>query len=313
MFAYCWLLFGSDSYLPGIIASVWSVLRTGTKYDLVVMVTPDISEETRKSISSIGPSVKIYPVDYIEFEVTPLKTQRQRKIYSSWIKKSFTKMNFMHLPYEKVIFIDADIIILESIDHLFDMQTPAISFNSPFIQPYGKLYSPIDRYLEHGEPISISDLELMIKNESILPNLSIVVIEPSSKIFEDYLSTTKAIEPVGIGSHNGSDEQSFMNWIIKSGITCFNIHHRYNYIPFKDGYLHQGDVPRVIHYFSEKPWLSETNKYPDTDMWYQFYSNAVDSSKIPYALKFPFEKSNVSKYMETYGFENPFDVLGQLE
>ena len=47
-YAYVWAIFKGDRYIPGILISSWSIKRTNTKYDLVCMVTHDVSEKARK-------------------------------------------------------------------------------------------------------------------------------------------------------------------------------------------------------------------------------------------------------------------------
>ncbi len=60
------------------------------------------------------------------------------------------------MRYEKVLFLDADTVILSNIDHLFELKAPAATFSSPWAQPWGANGSGMTNpYLsiQHGERI----------------------------------------------------------------------------------------------------------------------------------------------------------------
>ena len=144
-YAITTLLFGSDSYLPGILllgSSIRQILpKEYEKYfTLCCMVTPDINKSTRNIILKIYD--KLIEVDYLQISPHLIKHKEEkiRNIYS----KTFTKLRiFEMIEYDKVLFLDADIIVLKKdIFSLFNLNTPAVVF-------LGKLSNkPTERYFK---------------------------------------------------------------------------------------------------------------------------------------------------------------------
>lgn len=101
--AYVWVIFKGDRYIPGVLASAYSVKRTNTKYDLICLVTPDVSNIGRKELAKI--CNKVIEINYIRVTRPKLKTTRQKELYKTWIDVSYTKWNILNLTqYKKVFF-----------------------------------------------------------------------------------------------------------------------------------------------------------------------------------------------------------------
>jgi len=148
-----------DSYLPGILMvgkSIRNIDKGELKdIDLVCLVTPDISSDSRHDILKYYD--KIIEIPYIEIPYQNIKHKNieMQKIYS----KTFTKLNCFNLiEYEKIILIDADMIVLKSeFFSLFDIPAPAgiflgnlSGFKSNIKALYNRVYG---RYLTHGSLI----------------------------------------------------------------------------------------------------------------------------------------------------------------
>lgn len=290
--AYVWLLMKGDSYLPGVYTSVHSVARTNPEADLVIMVTNDVSQNAINLLNNVvnDPHLHIVKVDYIEFETLPLKTEKQNKLYKSWKSVSYTKWNMLLLPYEKVLFLDADVIVTKNIDHLFEMKCPAAPFNNAFAKPYGHINNYTngkkgsDGYLLHGETINRKEINKMLYDGGVVLVASTILLEPNKEHYFRYIRTMQKLLPFGFPHcHSMVDEQSivyFYTFIL--GKTWSNIHHRYNLIAWKkDGYLSKDIVPDVIHYFSDvKPWNLKYNEYEDVISWYKMAADAIKETKI---------------------------------
>jgi lipopolysaccharide biosynthesis glycosyltransferase len=285
--AYVWLLMKGDAYLPGVYASVYSVLRTDPEADLVVMVTDDVSEPARATLLKVA--THLFMIPYLSFESKPLKTARQREIYDKWITSSYSKWNALALPYKKVILIDGDTIHLDNTDVLFDLPAPAMPFNNPFNRPIGTVPSTWkgpkgpDRYMLHGCKVPARDIVNVLHQGGILPTAAPVVLEPSLKDYEEYITLIRKMQPFGFPKcNNGPDEQSIC-WYYSAHrkLDWHNIHHRYNYIIWKDGFLSKGDVPYILHYFSDvKPWAMKFDAYDDVISWYKMAAEAIEKTKI---------------------------------
>ncbi len=285
--AYVWLFMKGDFYLPGIFVSAYSIRRTNPNADLVVMVTPDVSQHAREMLLKIA--THLFYIPYISFESKQLKTERQRQLYGTWIASSYTKWNALALPYKKVLLIDGDTIHTENTDELFELQAPAMPLASPFAQPLGTIKTyydgevGLDGYPEHGAQLSTELVNKILNQGGILPTSTPALVEPNMDDYIEYKKTIKSMEPFGFPEcHSGFDEQSISYYyanIKKQPYTV--IHHRYNYYPWKDGFMFNGEVPRVIHFFSDtKPWAFDFDKYPDVTTWYKMAAAAIEFAEI---------------------------------
>ncbi len=267
--AYVWLLMKGDSYLPGIIASATSVK---TIYDKVVMVTPDVSESARNEIRKY---CIVHPVAYIEKPTKKFLSSRQEKYYG-WKSVAYTKWNCLSLSYDKILFLDADTLVLENIDHLFELRAPAAPFNSPYITPLGKIRNFLQSR-EHNTLISKESIRNMLYYAGLTLTASCVLLEPSQDDYEGYLSMLNEYKVYGHHCFSGFDEQSIAEfYIFKKNKTWRNIHHKYNSIDWKEGYLQE--PPVILHYISpNKPWNMEPDSYPDVTIWHN-HMNTINKN-----------------------------------
>ena len=144
-YAITTLLFGGDSYLPGVLLLGSSILKVIPKaykkyITLCCMVTHDVSPEAREIISKIYD--RIIEVEYLQIppHLIKHKNPTTQKIYS----KTFTKLRIFEMTdYDKVLFMDSDMLVLKKdIVSLFNLNTPAAVF-------MGKLSNdPRDRYFK---------------------------------------------------------------------------------------------------------------------------------------------------------------------
>lgn len=285
--AYVWLFMKGDFYLPGIFTSVYSVLRTNPNADLVVMVTSDVSEEARSVLLKVA--THLCYIDYITVESKQMKTERQRKIYSTWVSSSYSKWNVLALPYKKIVLIDGDTIHTDNTDELFAMQAPAMPIASPYVKPMGTIdsYYPgpvaLDGYPLHGAIIPIETSMQSLNKNGLVNTATAAVIEPNIEDYHAYLNMLKEMQPFGFPAcHSAFDEQSIVYFYTnKKKVPITAVHQMYNYYPWKPGFLFPGVVPKIIHYFSDtKPWTMAFDKYPDLITWYTMAAAAIDHTKI---------------------------------
>lgn len=295
MYAWVWCIFGGQRYLSGVFPSVFSLLNK-TKHHRVLLYTRDVLvDETGKEDESLLTTFtqyfdKVFEVDYITVSSKCMKTKKQNSIYNSWIDKSYTKWNVLNLTdYSKVIFVDSDVIFLDTpkndIDSLFELQTPAGTFSTPWGNRF--ISQGIDIYMyptRHGDKISHKVVTETIKTH---PNSTAVIgtmilLEPNKLHFKMFIEYLSSHTPYGFpGCNSGFDEQSitmFYSDILKRDWTF--IHQRYNFIPWKTKWLKRGDTPYVYHYFNkEKPWDMEEDSYPDLKPYYDIVKEI--SNKYP--------------------------------
>ncbi|KAI3936416.1 hypothetical protein MKW98_000690 [Papaver atlanticum] len=154
--AYAMILHSADIYVCGAIAAAQSIRSAGSTRDLVMLVDDTISEYHRSGLAAAG--WKIRTIERIR------NPKAGENAYNEW---NYSKFRLWQLTdYDKIIFIDADLLILRNIDFLFGM---------PEITATG--------------------------NDATLFNSGVMVIEPSNCTFQLLMDHINEIE-----SYNGGDQ-----------------------------------------------------------------------------------------------------------
>lgn len=107
--AYATVLHSSEDYVCGALALAQSLLRTGTKHDLLLLLDLSISEPKREALVKAGWKLRF--IDRIR------NPRAKNKTYNEY---NYSKFRLWQLTdYDKIIFVDSDIIVLRNIDFLF--------------------------------------------------------------------------------------------------------------------------------------------------------------------------------------------------
>ncbi|KAJ6682758.1 UDP-GLUCURONATE:XYLAN ALPHA-GLUCURONOSYLTRANSFERASE 1 [Salix koriyanagi] len=113
--AYATILHSAHVYVCGAIAAAQSIRLSGSTRDLVILVDETISVYHRSGLEKSG--WKIRTIQRIR------NPKAEKDAYNEW---NYSKFRLWQLTdYDKIIFIDADLLILRNIDFLFGM--PEIS------------------------------------------------------------------------------------------------------------------------------------------------------------------------------------------
>jgi alpha-N-acetylglucosamine transferase len=113
-------------YLPGARALVASLRRTGTAADLVIMHTPAVPAEALAPLGARLAFTDLLPTSTAFDAVHSRRSVHERAPFTKGTKPgfhtpldNFVKLRLWQLPYERVVFLDADTIVLRPIDRLF--------------------------------------------------------------------------------------------------------------------------------------------------------------------------------------------------
>ncbi|KAL9275911.1 UDP-glucuronate:xylan alpha-glucuronosyltransferase 2-like protein [Drosera capensis] len=107
--AYVSVIHSSDTYVCGAIALAQSLIQTGTKRDLVLLIDKSISEPARNALMEAGWKIRV---------IKRIRNPRAEK--DSYNEYNYSKFRLWQMTdYVKMIFIDSDIIVLRSLDLLF--------------------------------------------------------------------------------------------------------------------------------------------------------------------------------------------------
>lgn len=154
--AYATILHSAHVYVCGAIAAAQSIRMVGSTRDLVILVDESISAYHRSGLEAAG--WKIRTIQRIR------NPKAEKDAYNEW---NYSKFRLWQLTdYDKIIFIDADLLILRNMDFLFSM--PEISATG---------------------------------NNATLFNSGVMVIEPSNCTFQLLMDHINEIE-----SYNGGDQ-----------------------------------------------------------------------------------------------------------
>ncbi|MEI7480084.1 MAG: glycosyltransferase [bacterium] len=244
-FAYVSIL-TTDDYLPGLLVLDDSLKSVGSQYPLHVLLTSNISknivdilEKKIISYSILGQEI-INPTDV--------------DIHHRWFPTYSKLAIFDQVQYEKIVYLDVDMLVLRNIDELFKSAHMSAT-NASGMLPRKK----IDR----------RHLNL---------NSGLIVIKPSHALFNDMMSKVGKIEILKSGGGDkpiyGSD-QDFINAYFPKWPDKHKLHldHKYNIFHYHldeynklFGYTID-DSPKtisIIHYASYlKPWNVNNNELKD--------------------------------------------------
>jgi len=276
-FCYVTLLMKGDRYLPGTLALAQSIRSTWingihNNIDIVCMVTNDVSTNAKTNLSKLYDHVVL--VDYITKKSKPLITKKQKSMYESWMNSSYTKWRCLDLPYNKVLFMDSDKIVVENIDSLFELSTPAGIFSSPWSESYERGSRMKDPYkgLKHKDIIPKTMLDQALSTY-VMYGTSIL-LTPTG--VDGYLEFLDGFSIYGhTKCYSMVDETSIFEYFQKDEWT--QISQSYGFIPWKTNWLPQGETPKVFHYFNTtKPWEFNRTEWPDLKPWWDVADKIIE-------------------------------------
>mmetsp|Transcript_38114 Transcript_38114/g.89316 ORF Transcript_38114/g.89316 Transcript_38114/m.89316 type:complete len:746 (+) Transcript_38114:46-2283(+) len=270
--AYVIALWGSSAeYVLGAMVLGWSLQRTGTRHDLVVVHTDDVSSAALDLLRKAG--WKPRQVEHIAASGR-LSSEGCTLMRFAQV---FTKLRVMELvEYSKILLMDIDLLVLHNIDDLFELEAPAAMVRGPQVN-----YS-------HGERVngayffagSRDDRYSWGQSSGI--NAGIMLLEPSAETFSQMLSeVTDDRHPEHVPG--SGPEQDYLSrfyassWRHISVGYNFQLHHMYFALspacPKADRLplMEEPDKIKVLHYSSEpKPWsrlLEEKYKEFSKEAW----------------------------------------------
>ncbi|KAK3197833.1 hypothetical protein Dsin_021248 [Dipteronia sinensis] len=153
--AYVTLLYG-DEFLLGVRVLGKSIRETGSKKDMVVLVSDGVSDYAKKILQADGWKVE---------EISLLANPNQVRPTRFW--GVYTKLKIFNMVnYKKVVYLDADTIVVKNIEDLFKC-------------------SKFCANLKHSERL----------------NSGVMVVEPSEALFNDMMSKVNTLH-----SYTGGDQ-----------------------------------------------------------------------------------------------------------
>lgn len=271
--AYVITLWGSSpEYVLGAMVLGWSLRRTQTPHDMVVVHTSDVSSAALDLLQQVG----WIPREVEHIDATTRLAQEGCE--NMRFAKVFTKLRVLELvEYSKILMLDIDLLVRENVDHLFDVQAPAAMVRGPEVRyehggrVYGRYFfcgSRDDRY-SWGQASGI--------------NAGVMLLQPDAEVFQQMLLEVRDSNHPEHIRGNGP-EQDYLSrfytsdWHHLSVAYNFQLHHMYFALsPAYDGiadrtkFILNSDLIKIIHYSSEpKPWsrlLEEQYRSYTDEQW----------------------------------------------
>ncbi|KAI3852316.1 hypothetical protein MKX03_018961 [Papaver bracteatum] len=154
--AYVTVLHSSEAYVCGAISLAQSIIQTNSTKDMVILVDESITLKSRQELEFAGWKIKL--IDRIH------SPHARKNAYNEW---NYSKLRIWQLTeYDKLIFIDSDLILLKNIDDFF---------------AYPQLSA--------------------VGNDRVRFNSGIMLIEPSKCMFESLMEKRHTVF-----SYNGGDQ-----------------------------------------------------------------------------------------------------------
>ncbi|MBR6949988.1 MAG: hypothetical protein IKH54_07385 [Bacilli bacterium] len=240
-YAYVCVL-STDNYLDGALILNENLRELNSKYELLCVVNDRLSEESIKTLHRFG-----------------IKTKNTRAIKTNmgigrW-NYTFDKLNIFSLvEYDKIVFLDLDLLILKNIDHLFDWDSIAAGLDMPW----------------HDDEF----------------NSGVMVIEPNMDLYNDM------IEKLYATKYNYTGDQDFLNDYFGKNFIALPLKYNLMRTLYLDSellyknctkrgvYKYIKNEPKdavIIHYIrSLKPFM---DKIPFNDEYYLTYKKYMDLIK----------------------------------
>lgn len=215
----------TDTYLHGILVLYQSLKDVQSKFPFHVAVTESLSNYTYDVLKMYNiPTVKVKRRD-----------SPKMPPFNKW-RASYTKLEiFKLMDYEKIVYLDADMIVLHNIDHLF--QCPHMS--------------------------AVAAGCWSISNSKFNFNSGLLVIEPSLDIYENLIELSYKHGDTCCGDQDVM-QKYFTDWNKQKHL---HLDHAYNIFVSHVGYTKNkyyffesvdGHKPiYIVHYICPKPWDSK--------------------------------------------------------
>ncbi|HMB45301.1 MAG TPA: glycosyltransferase family 8 protein [Candidatus Methanoperedens sp.] len=276
----------SDGYLPGILVLAYSLRVVGSRYPFLVIATPNISQTVFAALDKQDVKYKIVePITYT-FLVRPLSLRdsslgRVPKIDSRFLM-TYTKLRIWELvEFDKMVFIDGDMLVCSNIDDLFDKQ----------------VWSAVN-----------AGGELLAFRHWVDLNSGLMVIEPDKALFSDMMGKINMLHFKDYGDQ-GFLHTYFPEWPKRKEL---HLPHGYNMaVGHIDSYVKElgygwpyssaseEKKVKALHYWGkDKPWVIPLDKmnlqlanekpyyFESMMLWYQHYCELMSNfGSIPRMLR----------------------------
>ncbi len=229
-FAY-FTLVARDKYVDGAVC-MYKSLRDKTRFPLIAM-TNELSAGAQEKLTRHG--IICQPVEKIESAKAGIGDNKPRLTDFTY---TYTKFHvFSYDAYDKIIYLDSDLVVVKSIDHLFSEVTD--DFAACACTPYWE-----DRF-----------------------NSGVMVLKPDQAVFEDMMAQKDTLY-----TYDGGD-QGFLNSYFRKWCKL-DIKYNAGKRIYSETPEHWAKIDHhVIHFVGGKPWLGGEPGYEALEeIWFSYFN-----------------------------------------
>ncbi len=214
--AYATIL-SSENFTIGV-KRLYRDIRKFSKREVVVFVNDEISESTVSELREFGLTVIKENEPVFDEGVISEKQAKDR-----WNKTLFKFVIFKEHGFDKLVYLDSDLLIRSNIDDLFDKPEWSAVPDKKFFPEYGR--------------------------EGL--NAGVMVIAPSIDTYKKLVDLTAETSE----NHRIFGDQDVFNLLLQDWDVSEELHlgEEYNFCFYSNSYC---DNPKVVHFiFENKPWM----------------------------------------------------------
>ncbi len=244
-------LLTQPSYLVGVQVLHASLRRSGTTRPLVVMVTEDVDDASRRLLADDGCLVRELP------RVGP-DDSLEAHYANARFAEVWTKLGAWGLvEFERLVVLDADMLVVAPMEELFEVELPAggvaachaCRCNPNRIASYPASWVPANCFYTHcrgrdhvREPGAVDDYF----------NGGFLVIEPDRALLEQMLARLRGLQDL---SGYQFAEQDFLNEFFEGRWQPMPyVYNALKTLPHQHPQVWRDDEVKNIHYIIDKPW-----------------------------------------------------------
>lgn len=261
--AYVFVMFKGDSYLPGVLVVAYSIKETKTVHDIVCMVTPDVTESAREKIRATG--IIVHPVKYLS---APIKYRGQRTAVLDrypGIHLYTTKWQCLNLvQYDKVFLLDADMVVLRNIDHVFNYTTP-----STRVCVGSRKHSYVCQ--KTGSVIDNKTSNFILYKKGGGVDASCMLLKPDVEEYKIFLNYLNVFNINVFNTNLGDDELIIFTFYTNRGIRWHALDSKWSCVDWKDNSCNSANSNIMNYIGAVKPWEKDMSAYADLKLWYETY------------------------------------------
>ena len=239
-------LLTNDSYVYGVALLLESMKRVNTQYPLHVLVIDEVHAATIEILKQLGVTYQLVSTIPTPAPIYEHNLNFEANTAATW-RNCWTKFHiFNQTQFDKIVFLDADIMVLKNLDHLFNYPHMTAALDGE----YFNLWPGWDHF-----------------------NSGCLVIEPSNKLYEDILNFANNLDINEIPEYIIAD-QEVLNMYFKQWPESPFLHLNKYYDIFPP-YILENQIQDIIdncyflHFVGRKPWVFWIRS--DNDIYAEYF------------------------------------------